>query len=52
MIFSVLSTASDPKVAFEICKLTVQTAVGPSSTPINTPEFQRLKKEVSNYMEN
>lgn len=40
------------EVLDEICKLTVQTAVGPSSIPINTPEFQRLKKEVSNYMEN
>ncbi len=40
------------EVLDEICKLTVQTAVGPSSVPINSPEFQRLKREVSNYMEN
>lgn len=40
------------EVLDEICKMTVQTAVGPSSTPINMAEFQRLKKEVSNYMEN
>lgn len=36
----------------EICAMTVQTAVGPSSIPINTPKFKKIKAEVSNYMEN
>lgn len=34
-----------------ICQLTVPTGVGPSGVPINMASFQKIKAEVSQYME-
>ncbi len=34
-----------------IMKLTVSTAVGPSSVPINNPEFLKIKQDLVNYLE-
>ena len=34
-----------------ICQLTVPTGVGPSGVPINMASFQKIKTEVSQYME-
>ena len=34
-----------------ICQLTVPTGVGPSGLPINITAFQRVKAEISQYME-
>jgi len=34
-----------------ICQLTVPTGVGPSGVPINMAAFQKIKTEVSQYME-
>ena len=34
-----------------IMKLTVPTAVGPSSVPVNTPDFVKIKQDLENYLE-
>ena len=34
-----------------IVKLTVTTGVGPSGTPINAPDFMKVKQDLSNYLE-
>ncbi|MEG1554589.1 MAG: hypothetical protein RRZ64_08535 [Rikenellaceae bacterium] len=34
-----------------ISKLTVTTAVGPSGTPINVADFQKIKRELDKYLE-
>ncbi len=34
-----------------LAKLTVSTAVGPSSVPINVADFQKIKKELNDYLE-